>query len=155
MNSAPFLALVAALANAVFFMPRVPDAAEPVMSLPGADKCGHVLLFAFMTWAFSRLLTLQDTSILAWSSTPDRGAHERGSTQLGSVFGAVRVRHLLALIVILVLWGLAIEVIQSFLPARSADFTDVLADVCGIGIGVGALWVELALSQRYRRRHSR
>lgn len=154
MNSAPFLALVAAFANAVFFMPKIPNAAEPVMSLPGADKIGHTLIFAFTTWAFARLLTLQDQSVLAWSSAPAHGAHERGHAQLGSVFGSVRVRRLLAVIAALILWGAAIEILQSFMPARSADFTDLLADACGIALGVGALWIELALAQRSRSRLS-
>lgn len=152
MKSAPFLALVAALANAVFFVPKVPDAAEPVVSLPGADKIGHVLIFAFTTWAFARLLTLQDQGVLTWSSTPTQGAHERGRAHLGTVFGVVQVRRLLALIAVLILWGVAVEVIQAFMPARSADFTDALADASGIALGVGALWVELALAGHYRMR---
>ncbi|WP_250259068.1 VanZ family protein [Dermabacter sp. Marseille-Q3180] len=154
MKSAPFLALVAALANAVFFLPKVPEAAEPVASLPGADKLGHVLVFAFTTWAFSRLLSLEDSGVLSWSPRAESGAHQRGSTRLGTVFGFVKVRHLLGLIVTLLLWGAAIEILQSFMPARSADVTDVLADACGIALGVGALWIELALAQRSRARLS-
>ena len=145
MTSAPFFALVAALANAVFFLPKVPEAAEPVASLPGADKLGHILVFAFTTWAFSRLLSLEDSRALSWSPRAESG---------GTVFGFVKVRHLLGLIVTLLLWGAAIEVLQSFMPARSADVTDVLADACGIALGVGALWIELALAQRSRSRLS-
>ena len=154
MKSAPFLALVAALANAVFFLPKVPEAAEPVASLPGADKLGHVLVFAFTTWAFSRLLSLEDSGVLSWSPRAESGAHQRGSTRLGTVFGFVKVRHLLGLIVTLLLWGAAIEILQSFMPARSADVTDAIADACGIALGVGALWIELALAQRSRARLS-
>ena len=154
MKSAPFLALVAALANAVFFLPKVPEAAEPVASLPGADKLGHVLVFAFTTWAFSRLLSLEDSGVLSWSPRAESGAHQRGSTRLGTVFGFVKVRHLLGLIVTLLLWGAAIEILQSFMPARSADVTDAIADACGIHLGVGALWIELALAQRSRARLS-
>ena len=150
MTSAPFFALVAALANAVFFLPKVPEAAEPVASLPGADKLGHVLVFTFTTWAFSRLLSLEDSRALSWSPRAESGAHQRGSTRLGTVFGFVKVRHLLGLIVTLLLWGAAIEILQSFMPARSADVTDVLADACGIALGVGALWIELALAQHSR-----
>ncbi|QEU12619.1 VanZ family protein [Dermabacter vaginalis] len=154
MTSAPFFALVAALANAVFFLPKVPEAAEPVASLPGADKLGHILVFTFTTWAFSRLLSLEDSRALSWSPRAESGAHQRGSTRLGTVFGFVKVRHLLGLIVTLLLWGAAIEILQSFMPARSADVTDVLADACGIALGVGALWIELALAQRSRARLS-
>ncbi len=154
MKSAPFLALVAALANAVFFLPKVPEAAEPVASLPGADKLGHILVFAFTTWAFSRLLSLEDSRALSWSPRAESGAHQRGSTRLGTVFGFVKVRHLLGLIVTLLLWGAAIEILQSFMPARSADVTDAIADACGIALGVGALWIELALAQRSRARLS-
>ena len=154
MTSAPFFAFVAALANAVFFLPKVPEAAEPVASLPGADKLGHILVFAFTTWAFSRLLCLEDSRALSWSPRAESGARQRGNTRLGTVFGVVKVRHLLVLIAVLLLWGAAIEVLQSFMPARSADVTDAIADACGIALGVGALWIELALAQRSRARLS-
>ena len=154
MTSAPLFAFVAALANAVFFLPKVPEAAEPVAFLPGADKLGHILVFAFTTWAFSRFLCLEDSRALSWSPRAESGAHQRGNTRLGTVFGVVKVRHLLVLIAVLLLWGAAIEVLQSFIPARSADVTDALADACGIVLGVGALWIELALAQRSRARLS-
>ncbi|WP_226998057.1 VanZ family protein [Dermabacter jinjuensis] len=111
-------------------------------------------MFAFTTWAFSRFLCLEDSRALSWSPRAESGAHQRGNTRLGTVFGVVKVRHLLVLIAVLLLWGAAIEVLQSFIPARSADVTDALADACGIVLGVGALWIELALAQHSRARRT-
>jgi VanZ family protein len=47
------------------------------------------------------------------------------------------------------LFGLALEVVQSTIPGRSAELKDLLVDAIGIGLGV-ALWY-LALEPLLRR----
>lgn len=44
------------------------------------------------------------------------------------------------LVAALLAYGGAIEVAQSFLPPRSGDWLDLLADGCGIALGLLAAW---------------
>ena len=48
---------------------------------------------------------------------------------------AAGARHLLMVIVIAVMLGLLDEIMQSFNPGRSADWTDLLADAIGAALG--------------------
>lgn len=50
----------------------------------------------------------------------------------------------------LLTYGVAIEIAQSFLPPRSADAADVLADGLGIALGLLLAWPVAALAQRWR-----
>jgi VanZ family protein len=49
-----------------------------------------------------------------------------------------RLREAMRLALGLVVLGVAIEVVQSFLPTRSAEVNDVLADIVGIAGGLAA-----------------
>jgi len=49
---------------------------------------------------------------------------------------AAGARHILMVIVLAVMLGLLDEIMQSFNPGRSADWTDLLADTIGAGLGV-------------------
>jgi VanZ family protein len=46
-------------------------------------------------------------------------------------------------VVVLVGYGVFIEILQSFLPPRSASLFDILADCIGIGIGVVVVYMIL------------
>ena len=49
---------------------------------------------------------------------------------------AAGARHIPMVIVLAVMLGLLDEIMQSFNPGRSADWTDLLADTLGAGLGV-------------------
>jgi VanZ family protein len=53
----------------------------------------------------------------------------------------------LAIALGLLAFGILIEAVQSFLPTRSAELDDVIADVVGIGIGLLAAAVATKLMQ--------
>jgi len=64
-------------------------------------------------------------------------------------FNITRIRHHLKLIIILSiilssLYGISDEIHQSFVPYRTADVMDVIADILGSGFGVGVflLWLK-------------
>lgn len=121
--------LLAAIANAGFFLPKLPETGEQVTALPYPDKVVHVLIFAFTTWAIVRLVA------------PRRARMARKPDPT-----AVRGR-VMACVIALIAWAWVIEGIQSFMPNRSADPTDVAADAIGIALGV---WAALALARRRR-----
>ena len=54
----------------------------------------------------------------------------------GLLLGAYQRLHLGLAVVLLLLYGGAIELIQSELPERSAEWKDFLVDALGIGMGV-------------------
>ena len=64
-------------------------------------------------------------------------------------FNTTRIQHHLKFIFILSilfssLYGVSDEIHQSFVPYRSADIMDVLADILGsaLGVGVFSLWLK-------------
>lgn len=61
-----------------------------------------------------------------------------------------RPRQWLLLVVALLAYGGAIEVAQSFVPPRSGDWADLLADSLGIAIGLAAAWPLTAIAARQR-----
>lgn len=109
--------ILATLAQIGFFLPKLPEAAEPATRVPFADKIVHIAIFAFTTWALLRL-----------------GPHLRGR-KIVIVAGG------------LFAWAWIIEAIQSLMPNRSADPTDVLADTLGIALGIT---LSYALARRTR-----
>ena len=52
------------------------------------------------------------------------------------------------LIAVLVAYGIGIEIAQSFLPPRQADWHDVVADSVGIALGLLAAWPITAIAAR-------
>ncbi len=61
-----------------------------------------------------------------------------------------RPRQWWLIVVALVAYGIGIEIAQSFVPPRSADAFDVLADSIGIGIGLLIAWPITAIAARQR-----
>lgn len=54
------------------------------------------------------------------------------------------------LVVALLAYGVGIEIAQHFLPPRSADAQDVVADAVGIALGLLAAWPVTAIAARRR-----
>jgi VanZ family protein len=70
-------------------------------------------------------------------------------------FYTTRIKHHLKLIIIFSvllssLYGISDEIHQSFVPFRTADVMDALADILGsaFGVGVFSLWIKGYLKKR-------
>lgn len=61
-----------------------------------------------------------------------------------------RPRQWIWLAIALVGYGIAIEIAQSFLPPREADWHDVVADSVGIALGLAVAWFVTASAARRR-----
>jgi VanZ family protein len=72
-----------------------------------------------------------------------------GSLAFTGVWAAWREpRRWWQLAAVLLAYGVGIEIAQSFLPPRSADAADVLADGLGIALGLLAAWPLVRVSRR-------
>lgn len=114
----------------IFLFSSLPASTYPRPGFPAADKLVHVLLYAVLA------------ALLATALAPprSRAAPERSR----------RTVMLIALAaVIATLYGVTDELHQLFVPGRSSDVGDLLADAAGALIGTGAT---AALLRRRRRR---
>ncbi|MBV7432396.1 VanZ family protein [Dermabacteraceae bacterium P13101] len=104
------LAVLALLLNIGFYLPKVPGGGElGVGAFAHADKVFHALVFAFTVWTVGRLLAPVRRFPIGW-------------VVLAAIFNA-----------------LFSEAFQGlFLPSRSADFFDLVADSLGIALGAAA-----------------
>ena len=94
------------------------------------------------------------------SEIPDLGAHAGVYAVLGAsfVFGLVganwrRVtfKTVVLAIICAFVYGISDEFHQSFVPGRTAEFRDVIADFCGAAVGTGATLVwSIVLTSRGR-----
>jgi len=95
----------------------------------------------------SRLMLIAALATISWQATVQTGIElhvENGDKLLHFLaFAALAVlvdfafpksRFGLLKIIPLILYGLAIEYVQSFLPYRSASLADLLVDIAGIGV---------------------
>ncbi len=123
-----------------------PGAAGCSLPLPVSPRTEHLLV----RWLFRPLLAivlvagtsaaLSETAGAATANMNDKVLHLLGFAVLGlladaSLPAAAYWRRLLPL---LLLYGALIEVVQGFLPYRSADLLDFLADAAGL-VAYGAL----------------
>lgn len=96
------------------------------------------VLFVAITW-----LALVPTPPKGLSTGWDKTNHLLAFSSLAftSVWAGWREpRQWWRLVAALLAYGLGIEIAQGFLPPRSADVTDVLADGVGIALGLLAAW---------------
>lgn len=101
---------VAVLANIGFYLPSVPDGV-PGAGVPGLDKVVHVGVFALTVWALGRVLAPRKRFPMGW------------------------------VVIAAVLHALLIELVQALLlPERSPDGADLVADLAGVALGLGA-WI--------------
>jgi len=94
--------------------PSLPDRAPGWLDFPGADKVAHTLLYAGLGMLVYVGLVRSDES----------------------VGRAVRT---LAPVIFATVYGMSDEIHQLFVPNRSFDLFDLLADTVGATIGVAAL----------------
>jgi len=111
------------------------------------------------SWRYVFTVLLAVISWLALSAAPpaiittgwDKANHALAFASLA--FSAVwafwqQPRQWPRLVAVLVAYGIGIEVVQSFLPPREADWHDVVADSVGIVLGLLAAWPMVWLSRR-------
>ncbi len=98
----------------IFFLSSKPMTEFPEVPFPFADKIVHIFLYAFFGFLFCRAITAKPYSSI-W--------HIRN-------WVAVIVTALLALA-----YGMTDEYHQSFVPSRSVEGLDLLADTLGGGLG--------------------
>ncbi len=102
------------LVTSLMLMPHPPPQANR-----GWDKLNHLAAFGATTWAGALML----------ATRPQAG---EGLPRLGGSTWAALVSGLLV-------WGAAIEVLQHWMPPRTGDLADWLADGLGVALGC-ALW---------------
>lgn len=116
---------VALILGVIFYLSSQPPEAFPDIRFPFIDKWVHIALYTVVGFGFGRALTAGERTHLDWK----------------------RYRLLLALALILtVIWGVLDEFHQSFVPGRSVELADVVADAIGGAFGCGLtvlyrLWV--------------
>lgn len=101
---------VALVLNIGFYVPSIPSGI-PGGAVPGLDKVVHVLVFALTVWSAGRVLAPRRRFPMGW------------------------------VVITAVAHAGLIELVQlALLPDRGAETGDLVADLIGIGLGLG-LWV--------------
>jgi VanZ family protein len=76
------------------------------------------------------------------SSINDKVAHAGTfAVLIGLIIWSMRGKRLIACFAAVAFYGAATEVIQAFVPNRTADVLDWLADVAGAAVGLVLLWL--------------
>ncbi|PXW98039.1 VanZ family protein [Sphaerotilus hippei] len=124
--------------------PRTPSPWRPARLFAGDDHARRVwrvlllLLLVVITWLALAPHPPQEAN-LGW----DKLNHMAAFTALafaGALARTLCKRHLATLSATLMLFGAWIEIAQSFVPGRSADGQDLVADAVGIVLGLLILW---------------
>ena len=95
------------------------------------------------------------------AALPDVGAHAVAYALLGAAFlrgvadsrwEQVTARTSIVAVLLTVAYGLTDEFHQSFVPGRTSEFSDLVADACGAVAGVGGAWAwSIVLADRGSR----
>jgi VanZ family protein len=119
---------VALLMAIVFVLSDQPSL--PAGPFPGADKWAHAITYASLAAVWLRALA-------------------------GGRWEGVTVRRAVCAAAAAVAYGVTDEWHQSFVPGRSADAVDLVADAVGAGLAAGALGAWGIMLRRRRARHAR
>lgn len=95
------------------------------------------------------------------TALPDVGAHAMAYALLGASFlrgvadarwEQVTARTTTVAVLLTVAYGLSDEFHQSFVPGRTSEVSDLVADACGAVVGVGGVWAwSIVLADRRAR----
>lgn len=88
--------------------------------------------------------------LLRWSLNPEGATASDGTDKLKRTILSPSI---LAL-VLSILYAASDEWHQSYVPGRSASWTDVMVDVCGIALGGGVCWIGLRGKRTKSDEHS-
>jgi VanZ family protein len=119
----------------IFALSSIPGTDIPSAPIPSADKLVHLGLYGVLGFLWFRCARAWPASAKATASSP-RPA--RRSTWVSTWVWTV---------VAVLAYGISDELHQAFVPLRSPDILDVLADLVG-----GALGASLAVARATRRR---
>lgn len=114
---------------------------------------GAFALWAAAVWTLSSLPDPAKSLDLTWS-VPDKAAHFAefavgGFLARAALLRSVRPGPWAAAVVLCSVWAFADEVHQAFVPGRSMDAADLLADVLGASAGAGLhAWIARGRSVR-------
>lgn len=118
----PYFLLVALYCAGIFWLSNMPEPPRPVQPpamIPGADKIAHAVLYAGLTCCLSFGIRRSNKNPPVWA---------QWYVPVGFA----------------ILYGISDEVHQSFVPKRSADPWDVLADA------IGAIIAQLVLFRAWK-----
>jgi VanZ family protein len=116
----------------IFFLSSRPPEYFPETHIPLADKIVHVLIYGVLGFFFARALTSRYRLEVIWK-------RYRG--------------YLVASVLLTVLYGISDEYHQSFVPGRSVEVADVIADTIGgiFGACITVLYHRLLVRIKRRR----
>lgn len=83
-------------------------------------------------------LSLMPAAALPSATIGDKAEHLIAYALLGLLGGVISERGVLRTILALAAFGIAIELLQTFSPGRSAGVLDALVDIAGVCLGCGA-----------------
>jgi VanZ family protein len=89
----------------------------------------------YLTLALVAVLSLTPSAVLPPGSIGDKAEHVIAYAILGLLGGAGSERGMMRIVLGLVAFGIAIELLQAFSPGRSPDALDALADFLGACLG--------------------
>jgi hypothetical protein len=123
----------------IFALSSIPGTDIPSAPIPSADKLVHLGVYGVLGLLWFRCAHLWPNPAAASSPRPARGSTwTRRSTWIGTVVAVLA-------------YGISDELHQAFVPLRSPDPLDVLADLGGGALGAG---LAAAIAARKRGRGS-
>lgn len=112
-------------ATTLFVLSSIPGTEIPALWVFGHDKVIHFLLYVVLAWTVYRAIQNQE-----WNAS-------------------LKKHRYLATILIVALYGATDEVHQLFVPQRSGNLYDWIADCIGAATVSAAYWVRAKLKSRF------
>jgi len=100
--------------SVIFYLSSLPPTEIPQIDFPYIDKIVHLLIYCALGFAISRALTASVRNYVSWEEYRSR---------------------IFASILLATLYGVSDELHQSYVPGRSVEFLDLVADAIGSILG--------------------